>query len=42
MRQFLRDTWLYILIPFVLLALTVVAFLVLFHDSPAPFVYTVY
>ena len=41
MASFLRDTWVYILIPFVVLAVAIVLFLIL-DDSPTPFVYNIY
>ena len=42
MRAFLRDTWVYILIPYALLAAVILAFLLFLGDAPSPFVYTIY
>ena len=42
MRQFLRDTWPYILLPFVLLGAAILFFVFVLGDSPSPFVYNLY
>lgn len=42
MKRFLRETWPYVLLPFVVLAIAIAVFLIGFGDATAPFSYNVY
>ena len=42
LRGLLADTWPWVLAPFVLLYGSIALYLLVFRDSPTPFVYTIY
>ena len=42
MMQFIRETWVYLLIPFLLLYGLIGVFLLVSRDSPTPFSYNIF